>query len=130
MAGQLDMKVIITLFDFYDPSDDNSTPGSASETRNKRYLQDIVHTFANDDRVLAWDLHNEPDQYTTWRDFNDPATTVNWLARMAAEVRRLDPNHLLTVGMSLFDNLFVANKTGSPPLGKQANGRTAADISD
>src|SRR5947208_17030282 len=119
MAGDLPMKVLISLFDFYDPTGDNPAQGTQAEARNKLYLQAIVPAFANDDRVLAWDLHNEPDQYTTWQDLNDPATTVNWLERMAAEVRRLDPNHPLTVGMSLFDNLFVADKTGSPPLGKQ-----------
>jgi hypothetical protein len=130
MAGEMNMKVIIALFDFYDPSDDHSTPGSPAEARNKLYLQTVVPAFANDDRVLAWDLHNEPDQYTTWKDLNDPATMADWMSRMAAEVRRLDPTHPLTVGMSTFDNLFVADKTGSPPLGKQAIGRTAADLSD
>src|SRR5439155_14066858 len=73
MAGEMNMKVIVALFDFYDPSDDQAGPGSAPEARNKLYLQAIIPAFANDDRVLAWDLHNEPDQYTTWRDLNDPA---------------------------------------------------------
>jgi hypothetical protein len=130
MAGELDMKVIVTLFDFYDPSEDGAVPGSAAEARNKLYLQGIVPALANDDRVIAWDLHNEPDHYTTWVDHKDPAAMVDWLYRMALEVRRLDPNHLLTVGMGQFDNLFVADPTGAPPLGKQAGGRTVADISD
>ena len=31
MAGDLNMKVIITLFDFYDPSEDNPAPGNAAD---------------------------------------------------------------------------------------------------
>jgi hypothetical protein len=130
MAADMDMKVIVALFDFYDPSEDKAVAGSAAEARDKRYLQDIVPVFANDDRVLAWDLHNEPDQYTTWRDDEDPAALIEWLDRMAAEVRRLDHNHLVTVGMSLFDNLFVADKSGAPTLEEKPRGRTVADISD
>ncbi|MBF6614190.1 MAG: cellulase family glycosylhydrolase [Chloroflexi bacterium] len=130
MAGEMNLKVIISLFDFYDLVDDKPSHDSAAEARNLLYLQGIVPAFANDDRVLAWDLHNEPDQYTTWKDNRDPATVVAWLDRMAAEVRRLDPNHLLTVGMSQYNNLFVADATGAPPLGKAAPGRTVADISD
>ena len=118
MAGDMNLKVIVALFDFYDPTEDNPDPGSAAEARNKQYLQALIPVFVNDDRVLAWDLHNEPDQYPTWRDNNDPAAMVNWLDRMASEVRRLDSNHPLTVGMWQFDNLFVADKSGSPPVGR------------
>lgn len=130
IAGEFDMKVIIALFDFYDPSEDNALAGGAAEARNKRYLQGIIPVFANDDRVLAWDIHNEPDNYATWRDQKNPAAMIDWMARMAAEVRRLDPNHLLTVGMGEFENLFVADASGAPPLGSKASGRTPADLSD
>jgi hypothetical protein len=33
----------------------------AEEAGFKRYVEDVVGTFAKDDRVLAWDLWNEPD---------------------------------------------------------------------
>src|SRR5262245_36211640 len=42
------------------------SPGTASVTdpktwpRLERYVKDIVATFGNDDRVLFWDLYNEP----------------------------------------------------------------------
>jgi hypothetical protein len=129
-AAELNMKVIVALFDFYDPEDDHPTPGSVAEAHNKLYLQTIISTFANDDRVLAWDLHNEPDQYTTWKDLKNPAATIDWLSRMAAEIRRLDHNHPLTVGVWQFDNLFVSDPSGAPPLGTQPKGRTLADLSD
>ena len=130
MAGEFDMKVIVALFDFYDMSTDRPVAGSAAEARNKRYLQEIVGAFRDDDRILAWDIHNEPDHYETWNEDRDPAQFIDWMSRMADEIRRLDPNHLVTVGMGQFDNLFVADASGAPELGKKANGRTVADISD
>ena len=130
IAGDLNMKVVIALFDFYDPSEDNPTQGSAAEARNKLYLEGIIPVFASDDRVLAWDLHNEPDQYTTWNDLRKPEVMIEWMGRMRDEVRRLDSNHPITVGMRQYDNLFVADASGAPPLGKSATGRTAADLSD
>jgi len=130
IAGDMDLKVIIALFDFYDLSDDKWTPGSAAEARQKLYIDTVVSTFANDDRVLAWDLHNEPDQYYTWLLAKNPKAWVDWMSMVAAEIRRLDRNHPITVGMSLFDHLYVADSTGSPYLEEPNRGLTAADISD
>jgi hypothetical protein len=132
LAGELDMKVIIALFDFYDPEDDRRSGMQASETeaRNLRYLRDIVPTFANDDRVLAWDLHNEPEHYKTWLEEKKPQVTIAWMARMAAEIRRLDSNHLLTVGMADYKNLFTADDTGAPYEEEPVRGLTPADLSD
>ena len=129
LAGELDMKVIIALFDFYDPEDDRRSGMQASETeaRNLRYLRDIVPTFANDDRVLAWDLHNEPEHYKTWLEEKKPQVTIAWMARMAAEIRRLDSNHLLTVGMADYKNLFTADDTGAPYEEEPVRGLTPAD---
>lgn len=130
MAGDLQMKIIIALFDFYDPSEDNPAPGTQAEARNKLYLQTIVPPFANDDRVLAWDLHNEPDQYITWRDNERPDQMIEWLSRMHDEVRRLDAVHPITMGVSQFDNLFVSDASGAPAINEPARGRTLADLSD
>lgn len=33
----------------------------AQDPRFRRYVEDVIGTFANDQRVLAWDLWNEPD---------------------------------------------------------------------
>jgi hypothetical protein len=130
MVGEMEAKVIITLFDFYDPRHDQDLPAAERERRNRLYVEGIVSAFANDDRVLAWDLHNEPDHYETWRDDKDPASIVAWLDKMAAEVRRLDSNHPLTVGVGIYDQLFVADDTGAPYPDEPARGRTLADISD
>ena len=34
-----------------------------NDARFRRYVEDIVGTFARDERVLAWDLWNEPDNH-------------------------------------------------------------------
>jgi hypothetical protein len=129
IAGDLNMKVMVALFDFYDPGTDTLPPAEA-EARALLYLRGIVPALANDDRLLAWDVHNEPDNYETWRDDRKPEVFVQWMSRMAAEIRRLDPNHPLTVGMAQYDNLFVADPSGAPAIDEPNRGLTAADFSD
>jgi hypothetical protein len=101
LAGKYNLRVILTLFDFYDEWPAAGTPAEAA---NLRYLDTIVRTFRDDDRVLAWDLHNEPDHYKRWQRDQRPGEVVDWLARMAAATRRLDPNHPLTVGLGDYRN--------------------------
>ena len=33
----------------------------AEEPRLEAYIKEVITAFANDDRILAWDLWNEPD---------------------------------------------------------------------
>jgi hypothetical protein len=116
IAGQNQIKVNITLFDFYDTFDPAGTPENA---RVLSYLRTIVNAFADDDRVFAWDLHNEPDNYSDWRE-GHPEKVIDWLERMTAEIKTIDQNHPVTVGMAKAGNLWVKGK----------DGRTVADISD
>jgi hypothetical protein len=108
IAGSLDMRLIVTLFDFYKTF---ARPGSDDERQDFAYLRELIGNFAGDDRILAWDLHNEPDQYSRWQD-GDQARVLAWLGRMADEVHRLAPNHLVTVGMSNYENLWVRGPDG------------------
>jgi hypothetical protein len=108
IAGNLDMRLIVTLFDF---EDSFPPPGSAEEQRHFDYVQTIIGNFVGDDRILAWDVHNEPDHYPTWLQGNAPAVLL-WLGRMADEVRRIAPNHLVTVGMGQYDNLWQPGPDG------------------
>lgn len=108
IAGNLDMRVIITLFDFYNGFPE---PGSQSEEKNFRYIQRLVGNFIGDERIMAWDLHNEPDHYPMWTEGNAPRVLM-WLGRMADEVRRIDPNHLITVGMGQYNNLWQPGPDG------------------
>lgn len=116
IAGQLDMRVILTLFDF---SQGFPAAGTAEEVQQLAYLRALVPLFANDDRVAIWDLHNEPDQYGAWREGRS-ADVRDWLGRMADAVHTLAPRQLVTVGMALHPNLWLPGP----------DGRRAIDYSD
>ncbi len=116
IAGELQLKVIVTLFDWHDGT---AEAGSSDEARDLKYLRTIVGAFKDDDRVLAWDLHNEPDHYPAW-GAGKAAAVVDWLGRMADATRALDRRHPLTVGVGKHNSLWQA----------APNGRTIADISD
>jgi hypothetical protein len=108
IAGELNLRLILTLFDF---DDQFEGPPSTSWDRQQRYLRTIVGSMAGDERVLAWDLHNEPDHYATWQR-GGAQKVLKWLGDIAAEVRALDPNHLITVGMGQYDNLWQPGPDG------------------
>jgi hypothetical protein len=108
IAGDLDMRVIITLFDFHDHF---PAAGTREEQRHIRYLERLIGNFAGDERIMAWDLHNEPDHYDTWKNGGAPEV-LDWLGRMADQVHRLAPNHLVTVGMGQYNNLYQPGPDG------------------
>jgi hypothetical protein len=117
LAGNYHMKVIVTLFDFYDTF---PAAGSHDELSNLTYLHTIVNAFANDDRIMSWDVHNEPDNYNTWVKNNDPNSVIDWCYRMSQEIHRSDPNHLITIGAGRYDSLWK----------KDNNGHSFIDMSD
>jgi hypothetical protein len=108
IAGNLNMRVIVTLFDFFE-----SFPGpdTGTEAKNLEYLRALLPSFADDDRILAWDLHNEPDNYGIWKA-GDPQKVLRWLGRMADEVHALAPRQLVTVGMGRASNLWLPGPDG------------------
>jgi hypothetical protein len=108
IAGNLDMRLIVTLFDFYN---DFPAPGTPEEEENFIYLRSLIGHFAGDDRIFAWDIHNEPDNYPFWKEGGAPQV-LTWLGRMADEVHRLAPNHLVTVGMGTSYYLWQAGPDG------------------
>ena len=85
------LKVIVTLFDHR--TDHSIENWGADEL----HLAGIVAPLAAHPAVLAWDIKNEADRDAA---FNTPARNEAWLRHMAAEVRRHDPHHLITVGWS------------------------------
>jgi hypothetical protein len=108
IAGDLDMRLIVTLFDFY-----NTFPeaGSNTERDNIEYLQTLLGNFTGDDRIFAWDLHNEPDHYEKWTQ-GDEDKVLDWLGRMADVVHEIAPHHLVTVGMANYQNLWRPGPDG------------------
>ncbi len=108
IAGSLNMRVIVTLFDFFESF---PGPGTGTEAKNLEYLRALIPNFADDDRILAWDLHNEPDNYSIWKA-GDPQKVLRWLGRMADEVHVLAPRQLVTVGMGRASNLWLPGPDG------------------
>jgi hypothetical protein len=115
-AGNHNLKVNLTLFDFYDQ---HPVAGGIEEGRDLTYMTQLAKAFRNDDRIFAWDIHNEPDNYDTWISGNQ-ATVVDWLERMAKAMHDLDGNHPVTIGFGNYANYWV----------KGPDGRSAADFVD
>jgi endo-1,4-beta-mannosidase len=112
IAAGYGMKVIFVLFDWYDPYALGRVPDEAT---NLIYLQGIVGTFANDDRVLAWDLYNEPEFTTSWAS-GSQSSFIMWLKDMAQMVRSMDNHHPITVGVGDYNNLWLPAKNGTTIL--------------
>jgi hypothetical protein len=112
IAGDLDLRLIVTLFDFYN---DFAPAGTPQAARDVAYLRAVVGNFVGDDRIIAWDVHNEPDHYDLWQRGGAPQV-LDWLGRMADEIHRLDPNHMVTVGIGTSENLWQAGPDGRTPL--------------
>lgn len=85
------LKVIVTLFDFRTDYQILLWPNA------DRALEAVVPYFAHHPAILAWDLKNEPDLD---QPGNTPEMVNAWLAHIAWQVRRLDANHLITIGWS------------------------------
>jgi len=90
-AERQQLKVVVTLFDFY------GDYRVLNWTLTHRHAEQIVTTFKNHKAILAWDLKNEPDL-----DFESrqQETVTAWLSVMIQEIKKFDPNHLITIGWS------------------------------
>jgi endo-1,4-beta-mannosidase len=91
IAGRLNLKVIVTLFDslnfaMYQPQ---------NHWLAEEYIKAVVPQFADDPRIFCWDLQNEPDQAVQTVGA-EPVLT--FFKRVARQTRVLDPNHLQTIG--------------------------------
>jgi hypothetical protein len=72
------------------------------EPELKAYVQGVVSAFGKDDRVLAWDVWNEPDNEGRDRQADVPAKVkrVNELLPLVFEwARSMHPNQPLTSGV-------------------------------
>jgi hypothetical protein len=113
IAGDLDMRLIISLFDFYEAF---PAPSTHEEQANLAYVQALIGHFAGDERIMAWDIHNEPDHYELWAKPGGRAQVLTWLGRMADAIHAAAPNQLVTVGMGQYDNLWAAGPDGRRPV--------------
>lgn len=64
--------------------------------------------YKNDPTIFSWSLVNEPRCYLCGTGLN------TWIGEMAAYVKSIDPNHLLTVGEEGFYPVTAAQKDSNP----------------
>ncbi|MDX6746012.1 cellulase family glycosylhydrolase [Polaribacter sp. PL03] len=85
------LKVVITLFDFYGNYD------VLDWTLNQRHAEKIVEKFKNHDAILAWDVKNEPNL-----DFDSRGreNVISWLDFMVILIKTIDTKHPVTIGWS------------------------------
>ena len=96
-----DLKVIITLFDFY------GDYSLLDWTLNQRHAEAIVSTFKEHQAILAWDIKNEPDL-----DFESRGKELilAWLKNMVELVKNIDQNHGVTIGWAKSKNAILLNE--------------------
>lgn len=102
IAAKYHLKVDVSLFDWYDDAPD---PNTNDDLQNKMYIDAIVGAFAADDRIFAWDIHNEADIYFNWQH-GRADKVLAWMDRVRSEIRRLDSNHPIGISMSDYRNLY------------------------
>lgn len=76
------------------------------------FVQQVVARFSNEPRIFAWEIGNELKLNPLSGDLNnDPhvAAFINFKLAMAAELRRLAPNHLITTGMISTHHAWLHN---------------------
>jgi hypothetical protein len=91
VANKHNLKVVLTLFDFYGDYD------VMSWTLNQRHAERIVNALKDHKALLAWDIKNEPNL-----DFDSrgKANVIAWLENMINLVKSIDPKHPITIGWS------------------------------
>jgi len=91
LALEHDLKVMITLFDFYGDYD------VANWTLTQRHAETIVTALKNHRALFGWDIKNEPDL-----DFDSRGRerVLSWLSEMNTKIKQWDPNHPITIGWS------------------------------
>ena len=91
----------------------------AYEPKLKAYVQGIVGAFANDDRILGWDIWNEPDNKGSDKVSDEPAKVkrVNELLPQAfAWARSANPTQPLTSGVWQGDWSEAAKETATTKI--------------
>ena len=91
IAKKNELKVIVTLFDFYGNYD------VLDWTLTQKHLHKIISRFKNNKTIFAWDIKNEPDL-----DFSSrkKENVIAWLKHMILYLRSIDKTHPVTIGWS------------------------------
>jgi endo-1,4-beta-mannosidase len=99
LASAYGFRVILTLNHLPDLAAQPLYTDQAEALAQTAY---IVTRYRDEPAILAWDLRDAGDtDYTSLGDMPAPFTraqVLDWLARTAAAVREIDPNHMITAG--------------------------------
>ena len=97
-GGAHGVRFVLTLQDFFNHADGYWFKAQY-EDRDLPHIRNIVPRFADRAEILAWELMNEPTCPAA--DANQACwdALCNWAKVTSEEIKRLDPNHLLSVGM-------------------------------
>ncbi len=101
LAAQNNLKVIVTLFDFY------GDYSILQWTLNLQYLEKVVTLLKAHPALLAWDIKNEPNL-----DFKSRGKelVLDWLEHMIYRVKELDEKHPVTIGWSTIESARYLNE--------------------
>ena len=91
LASENDLKVMVTLFDFYGDYD------ITNWTLTQRHAETIVNALKEHPALLGWDIKNEPDL-----DFDSRGSprVLSWLREMNIKIKQWDTKHPITIGWS------------------------------
>ena len=91
LAEENNLKVMVTLFDFYGDYDIKDW------TLTHRHAEIVVNSLKNHPAILAWDVKNEPDlDYDSRKKYMVEA----WLTEMIVQIKSWDTEHPITIGWS------------------------------
>jgi hypothetical protein len=96
LAADRGFRLIVTLNDLPDLTD---TPLYTRPETAAAQTAYIVSRYRDEPAILAWDVRNEGDLDYRAGGFSSTAV-LDWLTQTAGQIRRIDPNHLITAGWS------------------------------
>jgi len=97
LGREHNIRFILTLQDFFGHEDGFWFQGRY-ETVDLPHIRNIVPRFANRPEVLMWELMNEPTCPAKDAGQNCWDALYHWAQVTSQEVKRLDPNHLVSIG--------------------------------
>ncbi|MHC4401107.1 MAG: cellulase family glycosylhydrolase, partial [Planctomycetota bacterium] len=71
------------------------------------YAKAVVSRYVGDERIVIWDVMNEPSATPLAATQNGRKQLLAFLTHYCKLVKQLDPNHPTTVGVARADNSFV-----------------------
>ncbi|WP_298767163.1 glycoside hydrolase family 2 TIM barrel-domain containing protein [uncultured Polaribacter sp.] len=98
IALEKQLKVVVTLFDFYGNYD------VLDWTLTYKHARGIVTKFKDHKAILAWDLKNEPNL-----DFESRGkeNVISWLTFLLTVVKTIDETHPVTIGWSNIESATI-----------------------